>query len=136
MLNEIVANIGSGLVQYRQDYASGNWPGALAVYLVNPQEVNLLVGAVWSSGFTITSGVGTRLPPRAAGTSNLSYRKELWIYNNDNTSTIFIGQSGVTVDNGFPVPTGTSIKLSVAGNIDVWAICQSASAQVKTLEIS
>lgn len=133
MLNEIVSIIGSGLPDYRARAIGSGWPGALATYIVNFEDMGGI--GIWSSGFTVSSGSVTRLPPRPPLSGNLPGRRELWIFNNDNTNALFIGQSGITVTNGWPIPTGTMIKLKLSGNTNVFGIAH-ASINVLTLEIA
>lgn len=133
--NQIVTRVGSGLADFRQRNFNSDWPGALLVYVTNFDDMSY-VGPVWASGFTIGSGSSSRLPPRPTLSGNWPGRKELWIYNNDNANPIFIGQSGITTDTGFPLATGQVIKLTLAGNADIFAIASVNGVQIKTLEIS
>lgn len=136
-LNSIISQIGSGLQQYRQDAGTSglNWPDALAVYITNWEDMSL-AGTLWASGFSISSGASVRLPPRSLNEGNLPNRRYIHIFNADNTHIVYIGQSGINQNTGYPLPTGQSIKLSVAGNIDIYGFTEGSSVKIKTLETS
>lgn len=67
--------------------------------------------------------------------SPLSNRKYLWVYNNDNQK-MFIGQSGVTSANGFPVSPGSYIELRAGAAVDIEFVSSKLNHEIRTLEIS
>lgn len=68
--------------------------------------------------------------------SALANRKYLWIYNNDNTK-VFIGGSGVTTANGFPVSPGSYLELRAGASISPYFVGQSGKTpEIRTLELS
>lgn len=68
--------------------------------------------------------------------SPLANRKYLWIYNNDNTK-VFIGASGVTAANGFPVSPGSYIELRAGAAVDIEFVGQAGKVpEIRTLELS
>lgn len=68
--------------------------------------------------------------------SPLADRKYLWIYNNDNTK-IFIGQSGVTAANGFPISPGSLMELRAGAAVDIEFVGQSGKTPaIRTLQLS
>lgn len=72
----------------------------------------------------------------AVKASALASRKYLWIYNNDNTR-VFIGASGVTAANGFPVSPGSYVELRAGAAISPFFIGQTGKTpEIRTLELS
>jgi hypothetical protein len=68
--------------------------------------------------------------------SALANRKYLWVYNNDNTR-VFIGGSGVSAANGFPVSPGSYLELRAGPAISPFFVGQSGKTpEVRTLELS
>ena len=68
-------------------------------------------------------------------TSPLSARKYLWIYNKDNQA-IFVGQSGVTAANGFPISPGSYMELRAGAAVDIEFVSAKINHEIRTLEIS
>lgn len=72
----------------------------------------------------------------AAKASALANRKYLWIYNNDNTR-VFVGHSGVTAANGFPVSPGSYLELRAGPAVSPFFVGQSGKTpEIRTLELS
>jgi hypothetical protein len=77
----------------------------------------------------------------AAGTAekvvatNLADRKVLFVKNNDNR-VMYIGASGVTAANGFPVSPGSYLELKAGASVDVYYNSQKAGHAIRTLELS
>jgi hypothetical protein len=72
----------------------------------------------------------------AVKASALASRKYLWIYNNDNTK-VFVGASGVTAANGFPVSPGSYLELRAGPAVSPFFVGQSGKTpEVRTLELS
>lgn len=67
--------------------------------------------------------------------SPLANRKYLWIYNNDNKN-IYIGQSGVSSANGFPVSPGSYMELRAGASVDIEWVSAKNNHDIRTLEIS
>jgi hypothetical protein len=67
--------------------------------------------------------------------SPLANRKYLWIYNKDNQG-MFIGASGVTSANGFPVSPGSYIELRAGAAVDVEFVSPKVNHEIRTLELS
>ena len=67
--------------------------------------------------------------------SPLSNRKALYIYNKDN-QTMFIGQSGVTASNGFPIAPSSYIELKAGAAIDIEYVSAKLNHEIRTLELS
>jgi hypothetical protein len=65
--------------------------------------------------------------------SPLSNRGELWLYNNDNRR-MFIGGTGVTAANGFPIGTKGYVKLLAGSAVDVEYVSSKASHNLRYLE--
>lgn len=67
--------------------------------------------------------------------SPLANRKYLYVYNRDN-QVMFIGQSGVTSANGFPVSPGSYIELRAGAAVDVEYVSAKLNHEIRTLELS
>jgi hypothetical protein len=133
MATEFISQIGSGNQPLRKD-KHGDWHRpALAVAVVNWEDANP-VYEVYTSGFTVddTAG-GTLLPPGGS----LATRRVIAVYNNDSTDAIYVGPSGITENNGYPVGAGTEKAFSLAANLDLYAIAAAGgSVDVRTMEIA
>jgi hypothetical protein len=80
--------------------------------------------------------LGTADTAEAAVASALANRKYLWIYNNDNTR-VFIGDSGVTAANGFPISPGSYLELRAGPAVSPYFVGQSGKTpEIRTLELS
>lgn len=102
-------------------------------------DVNILSGADPSTANTsILSGADTL---SVAGTaekvvaSNLAARKYLSVYNNDNQK-MYIGGSGVSSANGFPVSPGSYVELRAGAAVDVYYDSAKSGHAIRTLELS
>lgn len=77
----------------------------------------------------------------AAGTAekvvaaNLADRKVLYVRNNDNR-VMYVGASGVTAANGFPVSPGSYLELKAGASVDVYYNSAKAGHAIRTLELS
>jgi hypothetical protein len=67
--------------------------------------------------------------------SPLANRKYVYIYNNDNQK-MWIGQSGVTSANGFPVSPGSYMELRAGAAIDIEFVSTKINHEIRTLELS
>ncbi len=67
--------------------------------------------------------------------SPLSNRKYLWIYNNDNQK-MYIGSSGVTSANGFPVSPSSYLELRAGAAVDIEFVSAKLNHAIRTLELS
>jgi len=67
--------------------------------------------------------------------SPLANRKYLFIYNNGN-KTAYIGASGVSAANGFPMPPGSMIELRAGDALDIEWVSNNTSQNIRTLELS
>jgi hypothetical protein len=67
--------------------------------------------------------------------SPLANRKYLLVMNNSNKQ-IFVGASGVTAANGFPLSPSAVMELRAGAAIDIEFVAASAGQEVRTLELS
>jgi hypothetical protein len=65
----------------------------------------------------------------------LANRKSLRVYNADNREC-YIGQSGVTPANGYPIPSGSELPLLAGPSIDIEFVSAKLNHEIRTLEIS
>lgn len=67
--------------------------------------------------------------------SPLANRKYLLIYNNKNKTT-YIGASGVSAANGFPLSPGSRLELRAGAAVDIEWVAEDTSQELRTLELS
>lgn len=67
--------------------------------------------------------------------SPLANRKYLWVYNNDNR-VMYIGPTGVSAADGFPIPPGAYMSLRAGAAIDVEWVSEKASHAARYMELS
>lgn len=67
--------------------------------------------------------------------SPLANRKSLFIYNNDNR-VLYIGATGVSSSNGFPLSPSSMMELRAGASIDVEWVSPKAGHDMRTLELS
>lgn len=106
---------------------------ALDVYVANSIDVDdgLANTAIATAANTLTTG-GTAQDLVA---SPLASRKYLFVYNNDN-QTMYIGATGVTAANGFPVPPGSLLELRAGASVDIEFNSAKTGLAVRTMELS
>lgn len=93
-------------------------------------NINPLRGSAYTTSVTVTTDA-TPLPE-----TSLSYRRALVIYNNS-SSTVYVGGSEVTVDNGFPIPANSfSPGFDAGPRLTVYGIVSTGTANVRVLELS
>lgn len=147
----VSGDIGSYILGVRQDtlasstsadgdYASFKMSAAGALYVnlaessasIEVSDAALADTAIISKALVL----GIADTAQAAVTSALSDRKYLSIYNNDNRK-IFIGGSGVTAANGFPISPGSYMELRAGASSAVFFVGSTGEVpQIRTLELS
>jgi len=118
------------------DYASlkVNAVGALYVDVgvITTSDAALANTAILSA----VNVLDTAATAEAVKASALANRKYLSIYNNDNTK-VFIGGSGVTAANGFPLSPGSYMELRAGASISPFFVGQTGKTpEIRTLELS
>jgi len=80
---------------------------------------------------TTVNGTATALP-----TTSLAGRESIALYNsNASTTTVFIGASDVTANNGFPLTSSApALTIDVDDSVVVYGIVSSGTADIRTLE--
>lgn len=67
--------------------------------------------------------------------SPLANRKYLWVLNNSNRD-VYIGATGVTSANGFPLPPQSLMELRCGASIDLEWVGPTTGLEIRTLELS
>ncbi len=103
-------------------------------------DVNIASGDIDDSLANTDIAVGsTSVDTTAGGTdlraTDLAARKWFYIYNNGN-KFIYLGESGVTSATGFPLPPGAMVDLRAGASINMYAIADAGTQDVRTLELS
>jgi len=86
----------------------------------------------------IASGATTQATANSAVSSiasALANRKYVYLYNNDNRK-MFVGPSGVTAANGFPVSPSSYIELRAGAAVDIQFVSEKAGHELRYLELS
>jgi len=65
----------------------------------------------------------------------LASRKYLTVYNNGN-KVVYVGQSGVTTSNGFPVFPGSLVEMRLGAAVALHSVAEAGSQNVRALELS
>ncbi len=68
-------------------------------------------------------------------TADLANRRFIWLYNNGNKE-VYIGPSGVTAADGFPIFPGSILEARIGAAVAVHAIAASGTQDVRTLQAS
>lgn len=110
--------------------------GALDVFVTGSDPITVndaaLANTAIASGSTTLASANTAQDVVA---SPLSNRKYLYMYNNDNQK-MFIGQSGVSSANGFPLSPRSYIELRAGAAVDIEFVSAKASHDLRFLELS
>lgn len=94
-------------------------------------SLNGLGGVPLSTATTVTT-TATPLP-----TTSLANRRGVVVFNNDSSTTLYIGGSGVTTSNGMPVPAlAYSPALDIGVKFIIYGIVATGSINVRVLELS
>jgi hypothetical protein len=87
--------------------------------------------AIANASTTLTTG-GTA---QDAVASPLASRKYLFVYNNDNR-VMYVGGTGVTAADGFPVSPSSYLELRAGASIDLEFVSPKTGHEIRTLELS
>ena len=113
-----------------------NTTGGLEVYIAGSDALTVNDAALANTDIASAAN-----PLTAAGVaedvvvSPLANRKYLFIYNNGNRR-IFVGESGVTAANGFPLAPRSYLELRAGAAIDIEWVGPNTSQNIRTLELS
>jgi gas vesicle protein len=95
-------------------------------------NINALRGYVHTTNQTLTTSRAT-LP----GYGVLDNRRSVMVFNNDSSETIYIGGTGVTASNGFPILSQTfSPSIDAGETMILYGLTSSGTADVRVIEIS
>lgn len=110
--------------------------GALDVYIAGSDPLTINDAALANT--SIESGVTSLTVASTAQNviaSPLSNRKYVYLYNNDNRK-MFIGKSGVSAANGFPVSPGSYLELRAGAAVDIEFVSDKATHNLRYMELS
>lgn len=110
--------------------------GALYVNVASSGELTVTDAALANTA--IANAVNTLAAANTAEdvvASPLANRKYLWIYNNDNRK-VYIGASGVSAADGFPVSPSSYVELRAGAAIDIEWVSAKTGHDIRTLELS
>lgn len=130
MSNSINPNIGSGIQGHRKLHA-GQWNGITQTVAVMNFEDSVAVESFYNSVIEIPTANAVRVPSG----QNLVRRRTL-VLNNQGGAPVYIGSSGVTLANGYPIDVGGEKGFEIGALIDVWAIASGTSSELRVLELA
>ncbi len=131
-LKEVISETKVNEVNFPKTFSIDNFPPQMTPQPVTNININSLRGIAHTTSATVTASL-TPLPTYGV----LDNRRSLIIYNNDSSSTVYIGGSDVTASNGYPVLAGTSSPPIDAGPLMViYGVTSSGSVNVRILEAS
>lgn len=113
--------------------AIGSTGGSLDVNVTNSIDVD--DGLANTAIKQVAETVGVAAAAIVDGADELASRKYLMIYNNGNKS-VYVGDSGVTTSNGFPLFPGSILETRIGDAVDVYMIGDAAGQNVRTLQLS
>ncbi|RLA41032.1 MAG: hypothetical protein DRR06_16595 [Gammaproteobacteria bacterium] len=129
----------ASLVGADGDYAplQVNADGALYTYISGSDTLTMNDAALANTAVANASNtLSTANVAEDAVASPLANRKYLWIYNTDNQK-IFVGATGVTAANGFPMSPGAYMEFRAGAAIDIEFVGSTGKQPIiKTLEFS
>jgi hypothetical protein len=126
----------ASLVDTDGDYAPLQVDASGALYTNISNTISINDAALANA--TIASAANTLAVANTAEgvvASPLTDRKYLYIYNFDN-KRMFVGQSGVTAANGFPISGGSYMELRAGDNIGIEYVAATVGHEIRTLELS
>lgn len=83
----------------------------------------------------VAETVGTSAAQILDGADELADRKWMYLYNNANKA-MYIGPSGVSTSSGFPLFPGSMLELRIGAAVDVYAIGDGSSLNMRTMQLS
>lgn len=128
MARESSAFVGSGISVLRHTHSVPAMHGTNSV-LLNYEDVGSLMGVVQNSGLV----VGTSAVQLTGPENRLRGRRQMMIHNLG-PGGAFIGATGVTTSNGFPVGANSGLSLNVLDFGHIWVVSSSTS-NLRILEI-
>lgn len=101
----------------------------LDVYSINdPATANTAIAAAAATLAVVSTAQDIIASP-------LANRKTVFIYNNDNQK-MYVGQSGVTAANGFPISPASYMELKAGAAVDIEFVSTKLNHAIRTLELS
>lgn len=98
-------------------------------------SINVVAADSALANTAVLASAATSTTTSASLALALANRKYLSLYNNGN-KTVFIGQSGVSTTNGFPLPPGALLDLRIGAAVALHSVAQNGSQNLRALELS
>lgn len=121
----------ASLVDTDGDYAPLQVDANGALYVTGSDDNALANTAIASAANAL--GVADTAEDLVA--SPLANRKYLFAYNNGNRIA-YVGASGVSAANGFPIPPGSMLEMRAGASIDIEWVSSNTAQEMRTLELS
>ena len=98
-------------------------------------SINVVASDVALANSAVLASANSVSTTAALLASELSGRKYLTAYNNGN-KLVYVGQSGVTTSNGFPLFPGSLLELRLGPSVSLHAVAAAGTQEVRALELS
>lgn len=105
--------------------------GALDVNIANAGEINVEL----THNTAIQADAKSVTTTGALVDSVLANREMIWIYNNG-SKAIYIGPSGVSATDGFPIPVGSLFEAKIGAAVAIHAVAESGTQNIRLLQAS
>lgn len=116
--------------------AIGSTSGALDVYITGSDPLTVNDAALANTAIaTAANPLGVANTAEDIIASPLANRKYLLVMNNSN-KLVYIGASGVTAANGFPLSPQAVLEMRAGAAVDIEFVGATVGQQIRTLEIS
>ena len=130
-LEKAIKKIPKSEIEFPDTIDIGNFPPTYKPTPVTHMSINSLSGTVHSTTTTVKATL-TPLP----GYGVLDNRRAIVFYNNSDNTTVYIGGSVVTKDNGLPIEAKSFSPSFDSGPLQKWyGITSSGTADVRCVEI-
>lgn len=131
-MNTVTPFCGSGTQEFRgKNHLLGRHIPSMTVSIMNFEDA-VAVGQFGTSGIRVPTGTAINITPYYSGVQG---RRVIAMYNSGG-SMILLGPSGMTAQNGYPLPIGTEKAFSIGKALEVWAVASGAASEVRILEIA
>lgn len=95
-------------------------------------ELRMLLSATPKAAFSLTVETTPTLISRAP---DRGY-KRVRVYNNDPAVTVYLGNSNVTPEGGYPLPPAAEVEFILTPEESLYAVSASATVEVRVIELS
>jgi hypothetical protein len=133
MARESASFMGSGIQTIRYTNLQAGLPVFLGsnVVLVNPEDVDTLLGIPQQTNVSVTT-TATELIP-----NKLAARRKV-LLTNTSGEVVYIGDSSVTINDGYPLTSGVALELNLISSDreSLYGIVAAGTADIRVLQLA